>query len=191
MALSPRFLSDLTPSAPLGEDDAARLAGAFDLRRWPRGHMLAHQGVADDGEYLLVSGKAKSTATDAEGREVCLGLHAGPEVLTPNMARVSAGTSLVDITLIADSEIASLRADTLMQMMVENAAIRDWGNAIMRDELTRKTGREWALAALDAAGRLKWLRRHHPEHEARFPHALIASFLGMTPVTFSRVRSNL
>ncbi len=190
MGLSPQLLAGQAPSAPLDERAAKRLAGAFSLRRLPRGHMLCHQGVPDGSEYLLVSGRAKSTATDAEGREVCLGLHAGPEVLTPHMARMSDGHSMVDITLLDDAEIASIPADALLLLMVEDAAIRDWGNAIMRAELARKTAREWALAALDAAGRIRWLRQHCPEHEAQFPHALIASFLGMTPVTFSRVRAS-
>jgi len=190
MGLSPQLLAGLASSAPLDDTAAKRLASAFSLRRLPRGHMLCHQGAPDGSEYLLLTGRAKSTATDAEGREVCLGLHAGPEVLTPHMARMAGGESLVDITLLDDAEIAGLSADSLLQLMVEDAAIRDWGNAIMRAELTRKTGREWALAALDAAGRLRWLRQHYPANEAQFPHALIASFLGMTPVTFSRALAN-
>ena len=189
MGLSPQRLAGLAPSAPLDKSAAERLAGAFSLRRLPRGHMLCHQGAPDGSEYLLISGRAKSTATDSGGREACLGLHAGPEVVTPHMARMADGESLVDITLLDDAEIGSIPADSLLQLMVEDAAIRDWGNAIMRAELARKTGREWALAALDAAGRLRWLRQHYPAHEAQFPHALIASFLGMTPVTFSRARA--
>jgi len=82
-----------------------------------------------------------------------------------------------------------MRADALLDRMLRSSEIRDWANAILRDELSRKTDREWCLAALGGADRLAWFRDHYPDHEALFSHGLIASFLRMTPVTLSRLRT--
>lgn len=73
--------------------------------------------------------------------------------------------------------------------MVNFESIREWGNNIMRDELARKVGREWCLAALSARQRLEWFRKEHPGYEVLFAHFHIASYLGMTPVTLSRARN--
>ncbi len=175
--------------ADLPDKDRETLVGAFEMRNWPVGSYLSRQGERDENEYLLLSGRARSVVTDAEGTEVTLNLYAAPTVITPNMARTSGGCSLVDIEVLDDSVAATLPAAQLMDLMVNFESIREWGNNVMREELTRKVGREWCLAALSARQRLEWFRNVHPGYEALFAHFHIASYLGMTPVTLSRARN--
>ena len=110
-------------------------------------------------------------------------------VITPNIARTSEGRSLVDIEILDDAVAATIPAAQLMDLMVNFETIREWGNSLMRAELTRKVEREWCLAALSARQRLEWFRKVHPGYEALFAHFHIASYLGMTPVTLSRARN--
>jgi len=175
--------------AELPDKDRGTLVGAFDIRSWPVGSYLSSQGERDENEYLLLGGRARSVVTDAEGTEVTLNLYAAPTVVTPNMARTSGRRSLVDIEILDDAVAATMPAAQLMELMVNFDSIREWGNNIMREELTRKVGREWCLAALNARQRLEWFRKVHPGYEALFAHFHIASYLGMTPVTLSRVRN--
>ncbi len=177
------FMTDLP------DKDRERLVAAFEVRSWPTGSYMSSQGERDENEYFLLSGRARSVVTDAEGAEVSLNLYAAPTVITPNIARTSGGCSLVDIEILDDAVAASMPAAQLMDLMVSFESIREWGNNIMREELTRKVGREWCLAALSARQRLEWFRKVHPGYEALFAHFHIASYLGMTPVTLSRARN--
>lgn len=178
-----RRVSDLS-AIPMSD-----LSGAFKQHSFINGATLTRQGEVDSMEYLLVTGRARSLVLDAEGREVTLGLFDGPAILPPNIARTSGEISLVTIELWDDAVVAKLSSRKLMEMMVRSPEIRDWGNLVMQKELSRKVEREWCLAALPARERLGWFRRNYEGFEARFPHVLIASFLGMTPVTLSRVRN--
>ena len=153
-----------------------------------RGTVLARQGDPVTQEYMVLDGRAISRITDAEGREVCVGFHTGPGLVTPHVARTRDGISLVTLEVTADATIAELPTDELMEMMLKSTEIRDWANAVLRDELSRKTDREWCLAALGGADRLTWFRDRYPGHEDLYAHGWIASFLGMTPVTLSRLR---
>ncbi len=177
------------PKARLSLREAERLAAAFTHRQHEKGRRLTSQGEPDTQEHVLLSGRAVSIVRDASGREICIGLHQGPEVVTPHIARTTQGNSLVDIEVQEHAEVASIAASTLVEMMVTSEPIREWANAVMREALMRKVGREWCLAALNAAGRLKWFRENYPGYEDLFPHAYIASFLGITPVTLSRARN--
>lgn len=173
----------------LPAEHRAILLDAFSIRTLPIGGYLSNQGERDENEYILLQGRARSLVTDAEGNEASLNLYAAPIVITPNMARTSGGCSLVDIEVLDDSVLAAIPAAQLMDLMVNFESIREWGNTIMREELTRKVGREWCLAALSAPQRLEWFRMNHPGCEDLFAHFHIASYLGMTPVTLSRARN--
>lgn len=173
----------------LPDKDRETLVNAFEIRNWPIGTYISSQGERDENEYFLLRGRARSVVIDAEGREVTLNLYAAPMVITPNMARTSGGCSLVDIEILDDAVAATMPAAQLMDLMVNFESIREWGNNLMREELTRKVGREWCLAVLSARQRLEWFRKIHPGYEALFAHFHIASYLGMTPVTLSRARN--
>lgn len=73
-----------------------------------------------------------------------------------------------------------MRADDLLALMLRDPEIRNWANGILRLELSRKTDREWCLAALGGAERLRWFRDRFPGCEDDFAHGQIASFVGMT-----------
>jgi CRP-like cAMP-binding protein len=169
--------------------DAHALAGALEARAVAKAQHLARQGDPDDKEYILLSGSMVSLIGDAEGREVCVGFFVGPCVITANLARTDGATSLVSLRAETDGQAASVKAAVLLDMMRGSSAIEDWANAVLRAELERKTSREWSLAALKAKERLEWFRSRYPDHEALFNHGQIASFLGVTPVTLSRLRN--
>lgn len=180
-------LEALLSRVPTGERSG--LLSAFTVSKVAKGGYLSNQGMPDESEYLLVEGRARSLVTDADGKEACLNLYLGPTVISPNIARTSDGNSLVDIEMLDDGIVATIEANRLMVLMVKFEGIREWANAIMREELAQKVGREWCLSALLAPQRLEWFRANHPEFEEHFAHSHIASYLGMTPVTLSRARN--
>ena len=139
-------------------------------------------------EIIVMNGHLISTISDPDGKEVCVGFYAGPSVVTPNIARTRAGRSLVSITATTDARIARVNSDHLTQLMISSEAVRNWANGVLREALSQKADREWCLAALGGADRLRWFRETYPGFEDIFNHALIASFLGVTPVTLSRLR---
>lgn len=80
-------------------------------------------------------------------------------------------------------------SDDLIKCMVENRAVQRWGDTVLRYELIRRADREWALAALPGSDRLQQFRQSYPGLEDQILHHYIASYLGMTAVTLSRLRS--
>ena len=168
-----------------------RFASMWTVSDVPKGSEIAGQGDDDAREVILLSGCAATVIIDAEGRIVCVGLFVGPCVLTPHIARTRDRKSLVSIAVISDASIAAMDTDLLTEKMIAIEAIRDWANAALAEELVRKVDREWCLAALGGAERLAWFRLHYPKYEDIFVHTLIASFLGITPVTLSRLRRQM
>ena len=152
-----------------------------------KAHIVRQEDPHTD-EIFVLDGHLISTISDPDGKEVCVGFYAGPSVVTPNIARTRAGLSLVSISATTEARIARVNSDQLTQLMISSEPIRNWANSALRDALSQKADREWCLAALGGADRLRWFRETYPGFAGMFNHGLIASFLGITPVTLSRLR---
>ena len=126
---------------------------------------------------------------DAQGREVTLAFHVGPGILTPAIGRVVDECSRVHCHALTAVRVAGFEASTLVGCMLRDPAVQRWGDAVLRAELMRRSDREWALAALSAAQRLQQFRQQFPGLEARIAQHHIASYLGITPVSLSRLRA--
>ncbi|MBU2993653.1 Crp/Fnr family transcriptional regulator [Octadecabacter sp. 1_MG-2023] len=170
-------------------------AGADDfVAEWAqtslaKGAHLTRQDMPETEEFIVLEGQLVSSICDPDGKEVCVGFHHGPCVITPNIARTRNGNSLVSIEAMTDAKIARIESDRLTDLMISSEPVRNWANAILQDALSRKADREWCLAALGGADRLAWFREIYPAYEEIFTHSLIASYLGVTPVTLSRLRN--
>ena len=173
----------------LSDASRRKLCDTASFKSLAKRDLLASQDNVDHSEFFLLSGMCRSLIRDADGREVTLGFTQGPGVVPPNIARTREGTSLVDIEMLAASEVAVIDSGKLAELMFSDEEIREWGNTVLRRELQRMVAREWSLAALSAQEKLEWFRGDFPEGEQTFSHVHIASYLGITPVTLSRVRS--
>jgi CRP-like cAMP-binding protein len=164
-------------------------ASQWKRKRVSKGARLSQQEQPEKDEFILLEGSLTSSICDQEGKEVCVGFYVGPCVVTPNIARTRDGVSLVFITATTDASLVRIDSDRLSDLMISSLPVRSWANGVLRDELSKKTDREWCLAALGGAERLTWFRQTFPGYEDIFTHSLIASFLGVTPVTMSRLRA--
>ncbi|MBB95997.1 MAG: hypothetical protein CML68_15580 [Rhodobacteraceae bacterium] len=168
---------------------ADEFASDWKRKRVSKGAHLTRQGQPETDEFVLLDGCLVSSICDQDGKEMSVGFYMGPCVVTPNIARTRNGVSLVSIVATADALLARIDSDLLSKRMMSSEPIRNWANGVLRDALSRKVDREWCLAALKGAERLTWFRQAFPGYEDIFPHVLIASFLGITPVTMSRLRT--
>lgn len=155
------------------------------------GERIVAVGEPDPREYFILDGIAKTCVGDAQGREVTLAFHEGPGVVTPSIARVADNRSRVNCVAMTRCRVVSFPAGVLVACMVNDPGVQRWGDTVLRSELVRRADREWGLAALSAADRLLQFRREHPGLEERVAHHHIASYLGVTPVTLSRLRAQL
>lgn len=168
---------------------AEDFASNWTETRLNKGAHLCRQEDPDTDEFILLDGCLVSSICDEDGKEVSVGFYVAPCVITPNIARTRDGVSLVSIVATTDAQISRIDSDLLSNQMISSEPVRNWANGVLRGALSRKVEREWCLAALKGAERLTWFRQAFPGYEDIFPHMLIASFLGITPVTMSRLRA--
>lgn len=85
------------------------------------------------------------------------------------------------------SEVVQLHNKDLIDSMMAKAGMQMWGDAVMRAELVRRMQREIDLASKPAKEGLDQFRIQLPSLEDSVSHHMIASYIGVTPVTLNRL----
>ncbi|MEJ6001666.1 Crp/Fnr family transcriptional regulator [Paucibacter soli] len=167
------------------------LLAQMQLRDLQAGETLLRVGDHGEREVMVLRGCLRSWVGDREGRSVTLGFHVGPCALPPAITRHAEGRSRIQCDALGPARVASFGAEALSRLMRSEPCVGAWGDHILRGELLRRAEREWALAALPARERLLQFRAQFPGLEAQVAQHHIASYLGITPVSLSRLRAQL
>jgi len=95
------------------------------------------------------------------------------------------------IELLEDSELYRIDARALQQLYLADSHIANWGRKLAEQELVRTEERLIARQFKTALERYKELLTDKPELLQRVPLGYIASYLGITQVSLSRIRAGI
>ena len=177
--------------APVDTTAFSALWPAMKARTLAPQEALLDVGDEPPMECFVLQGILRSWLGDAEGRAVTLDFYMGPCVMTPAIARTKAGRSRIHCEALTPARVVMFTAESLSHLMVKDAAIARWGDAVLTQELIRRVDRELALATQPAKERLLALRADKPGLEDAVAQHHLASYLGITPVSLSRLRGQL
>lgn len=155
------------------------------------GEHLMRAGDENECEYFLLEGMLRIYMVGRNGNETTLGFYIGPCVLTPSIVRTNKAISRVFCVVLGASRIAAFPYASLVALMKSDDSVQKWGDQVLRQELTRRADREWGLAVLSGRERLLEFRDMYPGFEDLIPNHMIASYLGLTPVSLSRLRRQI
>lgn len=142
----------------------------------------------DQYEYILLSGIARTFLLNTKGEGITLSFFEADTVLPPFVTRTANKKSLLYCEALTDCAFARMDAKAFESLMIENLEIREFGNSVMRQELLNKVQKEIRMATWTAKERLEQFRNDFSMLENRIPHPMIASYLGITNVSLSRLR---
>lgn len=176
---------------PLSEASLKAIERITHEESIPSGTVFVREGELNTQEYFLLEGVCRSFVMNARGEEITLSFFQDKSIVSPHISRTNNNRSNVSLQALTPLKIAVMDAPAFAQLMVDNIEVREFGNAAMRNELRIKVDKELGMASLPARDRLVQLRQNFPTLENRVPHHVIATYLGITPISLSRLRKNL
>lgn len=177
----------------LGVTDEAllqRLVGNSKLTFFEKGqHLLNADEVATE-LYFLVEGLFRGYFLDAKGREVtdCFGATPGTPALPCSDPFAPSNTS---IEALEESVFVALPVYALYPYLETNLNLMRIYNEMLWASLKEHWENKMAMVQYTAMERYQWFLRRYPSVIDRVPHRHVASFLGITPVSLSRIRREL
>ena len=152
---------------------------------------ISEKGQSNSSEYFLLEGIIHRYTLVEKGEFITTGFYVGTAILMPNFARTSEGKSLFSLQALTDVTIAEISVSTLDELRDTHEEIRKWGQKVIERKLKRNLVNEIRFRSSTAKERLIHLRDEFSNLENLIPHTCIASYVGITPVSFSRLRKEL
>ncbi len=175
--------------SPVSSNSIEKIKNLVEYTNIKKGEPITTVGQKNNLEYFVIDGICKSFLNTPEGENVTISIFMANSIISPSTTRNQKGKSVINIQALTDVEIAAFNASEFEKLMIEDLEIRDFGNSVLRIELMAKVQKEIALASLKGKERLLLLRKNYPNIENLIPHSDIASYLGITTISLSRLRT--
>ncbi|MEQ9310195.1 MAG: Crp/Fnr family transcriptional regulator [Balneolaceae bacterium] len=176
---------------PVSEGSLDLISDLILVEVYEKGDVFIDRGKKNNKEYFVYEGVCRSFLLSPEGDEVTISYFLEGSVLSPNKTRTANQISHLNFQALTKLTVASLNADTFEQLMINHIDIREFGNMVLQNELLVKVEKEIGFASLNAKERLILFREKYHFLENQISHVDIASYLGITNLSLSRLRKEL
>lgn len=192
MKTAPDPISEIVRAiSPVSDESLAVLAALIRYKTIAKDELFIRAGQPNDQEYFILSGVCRSYLLNPEGDEITISFYPEHSVLPPNLTRTKNNRSVLNFQAVTELEIGFFSAAELLERMIHNLEIREFANEVLKRELLQKVEKEIGLVSLTAKERLILFRKQFRNLENIVPHTQIASYLGITNISLSRIRGDL
>lgn len=156
----------------------------------PKGSIVVESGERQTQLPLLLKGVFRGYLLDADGRDItdCFVFRSGDAVVGCNGL---GEPSYVCFEAITGCEVLMLPMDATLELLDTDLAMMRLYNHYLREALGRHWEEKILLHRCSAMQRYRWFLQNYPGMIDSVSNKHIASFLGMTPVTLSRLRRQM
>lgn len=185
-------LSDLAEKydIPAGKEVLGELVAMSSFRVIPKGSLIA--SIGDDTRYggLMLNGTARSYYVDSDGNDITRGF-AVEGVLFMDEGFYGYDERICMWEALEDSTVMLCETSKVKDLIRENAEFKDLWIMILEMSVRYKLYRENGFLVENATERYLHFRKLYPDLVSRVPQKHIATYLGITPESLSRIRNSL
>jgi CRP-like cAMP-binding protein len=174
----------------LPDSSKARLTDTVSEVNHPKGFRLLHAGKVERDIYFVKEGLVRAFINSL-GDEITFWFGKEGDTVVSMQSYVANRKGYEDIVLLEDSILYRLNMISLNHLFSEDIHIANWGRKFAEQELMKTEKRLIAQQFKTATERYQDLIDNSPELLQRVQLSYIASYLGITQVSLSRIRANL
>ncbi len=181
----------LNTYSPVAQEDTALIFDNGSIQSYSKDDIVFHENRIDQYEYFQLEGISHRFNLDSDRQRVTTGIYQNECIITPHVSRTSNQNSIFSLQALTDCTYLKVPVDIFRTLHETNAAIGVMAQSVMEREFAKILSFEVLFRTTAAKDRLLYFRANYPQLENIIPHSIIASFLGITPVSLSRLRNEL
>jgi CRP-like cAMP-binding protein len=160
----------------------------FVARRWGKADTLLRQGDVWGHAYFIEEGLLRMHFIRRDGKEFNKRFHAEGALVCPLTRAMEEGASLFALTAVERSLVWQAPSGDFRSALGALGAWEPLRGVLLERLVTHKLQREHDLLAYDGRTRYEQLCARDPALAHRVPLAQLATYLGLTDVSLSRIR---
>ncbi|MDQ0594884.1 CRP-like cAMP-binding protein [Chryseobacterium ginsenosidimutans] len=156
-----------------------------------KGDFILEEGKTANEYFILEKGLARSYVNDFNGNEVTTHFFTENEIIIDVLSLFQRSASQENIVCITDCECWIFDFDTFQELFHKIPNLREWGRSWMSQQLFAYKQRSVEMFTLSATKRYLNLLKQKCQVVQFAPLKQIASYLGVTDTSLSRIRKEL
>ena len=166
------------------------LIGSVSEVEYPKNFHLHRENKKETKSYFIKKGIVRAY-THKDDKEVTFWFGQEGDLVLP-LQTLSAGLGeYATVELLEDCILYEIALERLQELYLNDIHIANWGRKFAESEFLQTEERLISLLFTTASERYMKLIQNNPELLQRMPLECLASYLGITPVSLSRIRAKL
>jgi len=175
----------------LPQDAMAAIQQAFTKTEMPKGTKILRQGQTCKKLFYLEKGLGRSYYYNEKGKDVTVWFFSDDNIMVSVESFFQQKPSLYDMELLENSSLHYITYQDLQNLFDQYHSIERFGRLLAIQLLTDVVEKLNAIQFQTAKERYHFLIQKYPDIAYRAPLGHIASYLGITQETLSRIRAEI
>lgn len=156
--------------------------------KYPKKHLLSREGTIENSIYFLSKGLVRAFST-LNGEETTFWIGTEGQIICSIRNYVEKKPSYESIETLEDCLLYKINNEQLEKLYLKDIYIANWGRKFIEHEIIKTESQLISQLFYSAKERYQYLLKENPKLLQRVPLHIIASYLGMTQVSLSRIRA--
>lgn len=172
----------------LSVDELEQIISAHEKVQIKKGTFLLKKDQTANAYYCIERGIVRSYVHDLEGNDITTDFICSNEVAINVVSLFTQCPSVENMQAVTDLVCYEITLNKFQELYHSIVGLNEWGRAWMSSNLFKQKLRSISMITESAASRYLQLIKNHPEIIQQAPLKHIASYLGVTDTSLSRIR---
>lgn len=181
----------LSKSLQINESEILPLIQNYPIKTVEKDEFLLRQGERCNFVFFVESGLLRQYAIDEKGKEHTIAFAPESWFVTDRESVYFQQPSVYFIQALEESRLAYIDEDFIQTLIEKIPAFAELNNRLLHNQIRHLQHRVYELLAATAEERYLKFIKMYPNVLLRVPQTMVASYLGITPESLSRVRKEI
>lgn len=175
----------------INEDQLQKIIAAHQKISYKKGDYILEKGEVSDSYLILESGLMRSFARDYHGNDITTDFFSNHEIVIEVLSLFQRVPTQENIQALTDCECWKIDFNRFQELFHSIGGFSEWGRWWMTSRLFHFKQRSLEIVTISAKDRYLQLLKEKPQIVLHSPLKYIASYLGITDTSFSRIRKEI